>query len=675
MYRNRRVAALLRDDEPSQPDHCLPIQPSPVPAPPLRRRLFQERPDVLSPAGTSLRDEFRELYSSGNVRAPTLVRLAWRIRQAGDQAAAAVQDLAVDPSTPGFQANSARLLHNRFGYSRQEEHLYRLPVPVETHDGRRITMFPLIPPHEAVAAAYANNPAQFLVGERDVSPDFVLHPLTRAYGANATFPLQIFVDAAGFTKRDSFVSYLMSSVYPGSQRFCLAVVRKAELCSCGCRGHHTLEPIEAALVWGFRALAAGVWPVCRHDGAPFHLPSDGQRLALAGQLLMDGVRGVLLEYRADLLQLVEGLGLPHYSRAEHPCMLCWCTRDQLYDVTAADAWQWRTKEEYTAALLSSTHRHAFNEQQFRVVALFLRCSRKLRGCAIVRPVAAATNRDWALVVAWGLQPGDILLRGGIVLDPFGPQVQFDAVDQWVAFWRPHDDLACPTSWLGVPGFVLPNAVRLDVMHIADLGVTPRFEGFALRRLLAAGVWGQDDEPQQVRRMIVSLREWYSQQGRAIGRRALTRIGRGFSRKQLGTLKKPMLKVKAAEARTCLPWVVSQLSRHAHLVVRGPQLVRAGRNLEQFYKALREDRGANEITRCATSFLTFWRRAGGRHTIKHHMLVHIGQKSARDGCPSLYHTYEDESFHRQVKKIAATCHYKRFAPRVLTRLQPRQSRGN
>jgi hypothetical protein len=203
--------------------------------------LFQERPDVLSPAGTSLRDEFRELYSSGNVRAPTLVRLAWRIRQAGDQAAAAVQDLAVDPSTPGFQANSARLLHNRFGYSRQEEHLYRLPVPVETHDGRRITMFPLIPPHEAVAAAYANNPAQFLVGERDVSPDFVLHPLTRAYGTNATFPLQIFVDAAGFTKRDSFVSYLMSFVYPGSQRFCLAVVRKAELCSCGCRGHHTLE--------------------------------------------------------------------------------------------------------------------------------------------------------------------------------------------------------------------------------------------------------------------------------------------------------------------------------------------------------------------------------------------------------------------------------------------------
>jgi len=142
MYRNRRVAALLRDDEPSQPDHRLQIPSPPAPAP-LRRRLLQERPVVLSPAATSLRDEFRELYSSGNVRAPTLVRLAWRIRQAGDQAAAAVQDLAVDPSAPGFQANSARLLHNRFGYSRQEAHLYRLPVPVETHDGRRITMFPL----------------------------------------------------------------------------------------------------------------------------------------------------------------------------------------------------------------------------------------------------------------------------------------------------------------------------------------------------------------------------------------------------------------------------------------------------------------------------------------------------------------------------------------------------
>jgi len=254
MYRRNRVAALSRADAPD----CLPAEPilqaavAPV-APPLRRRLLQEEPLVLSPAAARLRDEFQELYNSGAVRAPTLVKLAWHIREAGDQAPAAVRDLAIDPSTPGYIANSARLLHNRFGYSRQEQHLYRLPVPVDTLDGRRMTMFPIIPPHEAIAAAYANNPAEFLVGDRDVPPDFVLHPLTRAYGTNNTFPLQIFVDAAGFTKKDSFVSFLMSSIYPGARRFCLAVVRKAELCSCGCRGLHTLDPIEAALVWGFRA--------------------------------------------------------------------------------------------------------------------------------------------------------------------------------------------------------------------------------------------------------------------------------------------------------------------------------------------------------------------------------------------------------------------------------------
>jgi len=675
MYRRSRVAALLRADAPDR----LPAEPilqatvAPV-APPLRRRLLQEEPLVLSPAAARLRDEFQELYSSGAVRAPTLVKLAWHIREAGDQAPAAFRDLAIDPSTPGYIANSARLLHNRFGYSRQEQHLYRLPVPVDTLDGRRMTMIPIIPPHEAIAAAYANNPAEFLVGDRDVPPDFVLHPLTRAYGTNNTFPLQIFVDAAGFTKKDSFVSFLMSSIYPGARRFCLAVVRKAELCSCGCRGLHTLDPIEAALVWGFRALAAGVWPTGRHDGAPFDVPSDGRRLALAGQLLIDGNRGVLLEYRADMLQLVAGLGLPSYSRAEHPCMLCWCTWAQLYEVTAADTWTWRSAESYTTAFLSSTIRRAVNEQQFRVIARFLQCSRKLRGCAITRPRAPATNRDWALVQAWGLRHGDILLREGIVLDPFGPEVQFNAVDQWVAFWRPNDDLACPTAWLGVPGFVLPNAIRLDVMHIADLGVTPRFEGVALRRLLRAEVWGQDDERFRVRRMVASLREWYCRQGRIIGKRALTRIGRGFSHKQLGPASRPFLKVKAAEARGCLPWVVQQLSRHAHLVVRGPQLLRAGRHLERFYKAVREDRGASDITCCAKAFLAFWKRAGGRCTIKHHMLVHIGQKSARDGCPSLYHTYEDESFHRHVKKVAATVHYSRFAPRVLTRLQPRLRGG-
>ena len=442
------------------------------------------------------------------------------------------------------------------------------------------------------------------------------------------------------------------------------------MCSCGCRGRHTLEPIEAALVWGSRALAEGVWPACRHDGANFQIPSDGQRLAVAGQLLMDGIRAILLEYRADLLQLVDGLGLPHYSRAEHPCLVCWCTRAKLYDVSHPEEWVQRTQEEFTAAALSSTIRLVFSEQQFRVRSMFLRCSRALRGCAIARPRACGTNPDWARIRAWNLQHGDVLLRGGAVIDPFGPEVRFSGADQWVSFWRPHADLACPTEWLGIPGFVLPNAIRLDVMHIGDVGVTPRYEGLVLRRLLQAEVRGQDDEPARVRRMIASLREWYGKQEQSIGNKALTRIGRGFSHKQLGTVRKPMLKVKAAEARTCLPWVVTQLARHAHLVVRGAQLLQAGRHLEAFYKAMREDRGASELIDSATGFVKCWRRAGGRCTIKHHMLVHIGQKSARDACPSLYHTYEDESFHRRVKKVATTCHHKRFAPRVLTRLQPR-----
>lgn len=75
-------------------------------------------------------------------------------------------------------------------------------------------------------------------------------------------PLMLFVDAAGFSTRDSFIAYLSGSVW-SQNRFCLAVVRKSELCSCGCKGAHTLHPIETALAASFRALAIGVWPEAR----------------------------------------------------------------------------------------------------------------------------------------------------------------------------------------------------------------------------------------------------------------------------------------------------------------------------------------------------------------------------------------------------------------------------
>jgi hypothetical protein len=46
--------------------------------------------------------------------------------------------------------------------------------------------------------------------------------------------LGIFMDAAGFTKNESFEGLFINDLATG-KRFLIAVIRKAELCGCGCR--------------------------------------------------------------------------------------------------------------------------------------------------------------------------------------------------------------------------------------------------------------------------------------------------------------------------------------------------------------------------------------------------------------------------------------------------------
>ena len=80
------------------------------------------------------------------------------------------------------------------------------------------------------------------------------------------------------------------------------------------------------LAWSFTALANGVYPAANHHGASFADTEDIVRTALGGTDLMGGHRGALLEYRGDLKQFAEGVGIPHYASKESPCMFCHCTK-------------------------------------------------------------------------------------------------------------------------------------------------------------------------------------------------------------------------------------------------------------------------------------------------------------------------------------------------------------
>eukprot|EP00969_Alexandrium_andersonii_P189215 8360413-Alexandrium_andersonii.AAC.1 len=124
--------------------------------------------------------------------------------------------------------NAARRLDKRFGITTEIGRMYRIQVPVVNSDGRReLQWYPVLLPHEEVAKDFAEpgRAEAYLAHVRDPSPAppaFHEHPVVKAVGAHRCAPLMVFIDAAGYTRLDSFVAFLVGSIHDG-HRLCCAV--------------------------------------------------------------------------------------------------------------------------------------------------------------------------------------------------------------------------------------------------------------------------------------------------------------------------------------------------------------------------------------------------------------------------------------------------------------------
>jgi hypothetical protein len=215
------------------------------------------------------------------------------------------------------------------------------------------------------------------------------------------------------------------------------------------------------------------------------------------------------------------------------------------------------------------------------------------------------------------------------------------------------------------------------MHVVDLGVCARFVGVAVRRLLDSGAYGPTEN--SLRAWLNDLQEYYKHRERQGFK--CSKVGKGFSEKQLGKPQRPFFKGRAAEARHMVPFVVECIRRH-HLRIQphGTALLEAGCALLRVYRAQRRDvrllpeKRCRELWHATCQFLLAWSRAGGHRTIKHHYMVHWARQCVDHGNPSFYHTYADENFHRRVKRVAQRVHATRFAEHTLARLKRARMTG-
>eukprot|EP00969_Alexandrium_andersonii_P121853 5387748-Alexandrium_andersonii.AAC.1 len=54
----------------------------------------------------------------------------------------------------------------------------------------------------------------------------------------------------------------------GRRHLC-AVLRKSEMCKCGCRGWCSVFSVFLMIRWAFESMGSGIYPSERHDGQPF----------------------------------------------------------------------------------------------------------------------------------------------------------------------------------------------------------------------------------------------------------------------------------------------------------------------------------------------------------------------------------------------------------------------
>ncbi len=398
---------------------------------------------------------------------------AWRVTtlaaavvEAGDDAARAVSDLCVR-----YTHNSARCLHNKFGLRELSSQMYRAKIPLVNSDGVRTWVeYPIALPHELLSKSYSRE--VFLSHTTDPTqkvPALATHPVTTSNpsGVGGTVPLGLFADAAGFTQSDSFLAWMGGCVRV-EDRMVFAVLRKAEYCTCGCRGRCSIAAIEEVLAWSFEALAVGLWPATRHDGQPWG--GDAARAARAGSPLFEpGVRGALVEYRGDLLQFVEGVGVQSYANKHAPCYICKATKAQLHvDVPWDDH---RTAAEYEIAIYQSIKEFRVTPSQWDILRRYLHHSKAWRGTAVIRP--QPMTAEWTEhIFPLGIRHGDLLMANTDVPDPHAAPTLTTDHPLMLQFWRRNK--RGPVQFLSplakIPGWSLPGILRLDCLHVVDLGV-------------------------------------------------------------------------------------------------------------------------------------------------------------------------------------------------------------
>ena len=252
-------------------------------------------------------------------------------------------------------------------------------------------------------------------------------------------------------------------------RHVLMLLRKQDICHCGCKGWCSLYPAFCFLRWSLEILRNGEMPSSRHDGAPWG-KGDGTRATWAGDRLTFRVACVLI--KGDLHELCVSWGFPSTASLD-PCIFC--------NVTNRD---------FLAVVGMSPHNTSFRKKTFEdynqaCAKCEIWVTMSWGNFQIVRSHLIYYTQD--RVLGRGLS-SDVPALGLLKNDRLEPSATFPDVATIDKYNRGESDEICLLFWRRSfetharhrnPFFsaelgVTPDSFAVDWMHTLSLGPMNRF---------------------------------------------------------------------------------------------------------------------------------------------------------------------------------------------------------
>ena len=264
-------------------------------------------------AGRKLRTKLLLLHLKKGLDATDLCELAhWLVLSRGT----GVDDFAMDPAKNGG-GNCAKHLRLVLAREYPDPGLYYCEVPCyDKYKSMRTTMqLPIHLPTEFLCDQLSSSgdvpddPQVPLPNAKDAElgieyiPRYDEHPVIiraqqQRLHKSRIRACSLYMDAAQFTKRDSFEGVFFQDLVSGD-RTLIAIIRSLDLCDCGCKGRCTMWYIYWLIAWDLNNGARGELSTARHDGESFAdsgYAGDAQRAERSRFL---GFVMALLEIRAD----------------------------------------------------------------------------------------------------------------------------------------------------------------------------------------------------------------------------------------------------------------------------------------------------------------------------------------------------------------------------------------